>query len=295
MNKPAKTRSKPTAKPSAVGKFDLDDPVLPKWIEEAALTSGGYPYDEKLKRKDYEEELQRLQIELVKLHASLQKQKGRLVILFEGRDAAGKGGTIARFSAHLNPRRARVVALPKPTEQEASQWYFQRYVSQMPSAGEIVMFDRSWYNRAGVERVMGFCTEDQLADFLRDAPQFEELQVRDGIKLFKFYLDIGREMQLKRFHRRRHDPLRQWKITEIDLAAIDKWDEYTKAKDDIFRFTHTAAAPWTVLRANDKRRTRLEALRTVLSALDYEGKSSKAVGTPDPKIVGSGPEFFGAR
>jgi polyphosphate kinase 2 (PPK2 family) len=165
----------------------------------------------------------------------------------------------------------------------------------MPSASEIVMFDRSWYNRAGVERVMGFCTEDQLADFLRDAPQFEELQVRDGIKLFKLYLDIGREMQLKRFHRRRHDPLRQWKITEIDLAAIDKWDEYTKAKDDIFRFTHTAAAPWTVLRANDKRRTRLEALRTVLSALDYEGKSSKVVGTPDPKIVGSGPEFFGAR
>lgn len=294
MSKSAKPKSKSGGKSSPAEVFDLDDPELPKAIDEAALASGGYPYPDKLKRKVYEEELTRLQIELAKLHASLQKQKGRLVILFEGRDAAGKGGAIKRFTAYLNPRRARVVALPKPTEAEAGQWYFQRYVSEMPGAGEIVMFDRSWYNRAGVERVMGFCTQDQLADFLRDAPQFEELLVRDGIRLFKFYLDIGREMQLKRFHSRRHDLLRQWKITSIDLAALHKWKEYTKAKEDIFRFTHTAASPWTVIRANDKRRTRLETLRTVLAAVDYEGKSSKVIGTPDARIVGSGPEFFGA-
>jgi polyphosphate kinase 2 len=275
------------------GFFDLDDPKLPKWIEEGALTSGGYPYSEKLKCRPYNEALSALQLELVKLHSSLQKRRERLVAVFEGRDAAGKGSTIKRFIAYLNPRRAHVVALAKPTEAELSQWYFQRYVSHMPSAGEIVLFDRSWYNRAGVERVMGFCTADQLADFLRDAPQFEELQVRDGIRLFKFYLEIGREMQLKRFHRRRHDPLRQWKITEIDRAAINKWDEYSKAKDDLFRFTHTAAAPWTVIRANDQRRARLEALRVVLSTLEYEGKDKKAVGEPDPKIVGAGPEFFG--
>jgi polyphosphate kinase len=284
-------------KPASAGKpafpaFDLDAPELPGDIDEVALTSGGYPYDEKLKRKVYEEELTTLQIELAKLHASMLKRKDRLVAVFEGRDAAGKGSTIKRIAAHLNPRRARVVALPKPTETEAGQWYFQRYVPHLPSAGEIVLFDRSWYNRAGVERVMGFCSEDELADFLREAPQLEGMLVRDGIHLFKFYLEIGREMQMKRFHRRRHDPLRLWKITDIDLAAIGKWDAYTKAKDEMFRFTHTPATPWTVIRANDKRRTRLEAMRTILWALDYEGKDKKAVGKIDAKIVGSGPEFF---
>jgi polyphosphate kinase 2 len=293
MSKSMKPKPRSAAKTPAGPDFDLDDPELPKAIDAGALTSGGYPYEEKLKRKLYEAELARLQIELVKLHAFVQKRRQRVAIVVEGRDAAGKGGAIKRFTAYLNPRRARVVALPKPTEVEAGQWYFQRYVSQLPSAGEIVLFDRSWYNRAGVERVMGFCTADQLADFLRDAPQFEELQVRDGVRLFKFYLDIGREMQLKRFHRRHHDPLRQWKITEIDRAAIGKWDDYTKAKEDIFRFSHTAAAPWTVILANDKRRTRLEFLRAVLSGVDYEGRDGKAVGTPDPKIVGAGPAFFG--
>jgi polyphosphate kinase 2 len=272
--------------------FDLDDPELPKAIDEAALTSGGYPYSEKLKRKDYEEELVALQIELAKLHTSLQQRGERLIALFEGRDAAGKGGTIKRITANLNPRRARVVALPKPTETEHGQWYFQRYAAQLPTAGEIVLFDRSWYNRAGVERVMGFCTSDQLADFLREAPQFEGMLVRDGIHLFKFYLEIGREMQLKRFHQRRHDPLKQWKITDIDRKAIEKWDDYTKAKEEMFRFTHTPATAWTVIRANDKRRTRLEALRVMLSALDYDGKDKKVVGKPDSKIVGSGPDFF---
>ena len=292
--------SKPAASEAGDGKapkaFDLDNPALPRQIEDAALTSGGFPYSEKLGRATYAEALELLQIELIKLQASLQKRGERLVVLFEGRDAAGKGSTIKRFMAHLNPRRAQAVALSKPTEVEAGQWYFQRYVPHLPAAGDIVLFDRSWYNRAGVEQVMGFCTADQLADFLREAPQFEGMLTRDGIHLFKFYLDIGREMQLKRFHRRRHDPLRRWKITDIDLAAIDKWDGYSKAKEDMFRFTHTAASPWTVIRANDKRRTRLEAIRSVLFALDYEGKEHKVVDKPDMKIVGSRPDLlYGSR
>src|SRR5262245_62897119 len=272
--------------------FNLDDPELAGPIAAAALTSGGFPYRDKLAHQTYAKELERLQIELIKLQASLQKRGERLVVLFEGRDAAGKGSTIKRFMAHLNPRRARAVALSKPTEVEAGQWYFQRYVPHLPAAGDIVLFDRSWYNRAGVEKVMGFCTAEQLADFLREAPQFEGMLTRDGIHLFKLYLDIGRQMQLKRFHRRRHDPLRRWKITEIDLAAMTKWDDYTKAKADMFRFTHTAASPWTVIRANDKRRTRLQAIRSVLYALDYEGKMEAMVAKPDPRIVGSRPDLL---
>jgi polyphosphate kinase 2 len=272
--------------------FDIDDPELPKAVDEAALTSGGFPYDRKLDKDTYETELTSLQIELVKLQASLLARGARLVVLFEGRDAAGKGSIAKRFSAHLNARRARTVALAKPTETEMGQWYFQRYTDHMPSRGEIVLFDRSWYNRAGVERVMGFCTPDQLADFLREAPQFEGMLVRDGIHLFKFYLEIGREMQWKRFHERRHDPLKSWKINDIDRVAVGKWDDYTRAKEEMFRFTHTATSPWTVILANDQRRARIEAIRTVLAALDYEDKSRKVVGTPDPLIVGSGPEFF---
>src|SRR5262249_18255647 len=253
--------------------FKLDDPELAGPIAAAALTSGGFPYRDKLAHKAYAGELERLQIELIKLQASLQKRGERLVVLFEGRDASGKGSAIKRFMAHLNPRRAQAVALSKPSEVEAAQWDFQRYVPYLPAAGNIVPFDRPLYNRAGVEKVMGFCSPEQLADFLREAPQFEGMLTRDGMHLFKFYLDIGREMQLKRFHRRRHDPLRRWKITDIDLAAIVKWDDYTKAKEDMFRFTHTAASPWTVIRANDKRRTRLESIRFVLIQLDYHGKA----------------------
>lgn len=272
--------------------FDLDARELPKNIKDAALSSGGFPYESKLDKDAYQAELRVLQIELLKVQAWLQQSGERLVVVFEGRDAAGKGSAIQRFMEHLNPRHARTVALTKPTEAESGQWYFQRYVPHMPTAGDIVLFDRSWYNRAGVERVMGFCTADQLADFLREAPQFEGMLTRDGVHLFKFYLDIGREMQWKRFHRRRHDPLRRWKITEIDLAAVAQWDAYTRAKEDMFRFTHTAASPWTVIRANDKRRTRLEAMRVVLAALDYKDKDEKAVGRPDRKIAGSGPKFF---
>jgi polyphosphate kinase 2 len=279
------------AKPRSLA-FDIDEPKLPRAIDEAALGSGGFPYDEKLGRDVYEDELRLLQIELRKLQSHIQAKGERLAIVFEGRDAAGKGSTISRFMAHLNPRAARAVALTKPTETERGQWYFQRYVAHLPSAGNITLFDRSWYNRAGVERVMGFCNAGQLADFLREAPQFEGMLTRDGVHLFKFYLDIGREMQLKRFHARRHDPLKTWKVTDIDIAAIGKWDEYTKAKEDIFHFTHTAASPWTVIKANDKRRTRLEAMRVVLSALAYEGKDGKIVRSPDPAIVGAGDKFF---
>ncbi len=272
--------------------FDIDAPKLAKAIDEGALNSGGFPYDKRLKRDDFESELEKLQIELLKLQAHVLKDKQRIVVVFEGRDTAGKGTCISHMREHLNPRHARVVALSKPTETERGQWYFQRYAAHLPTAGDIVMFDRSWYNRAGVERVMDFCTPDQLADFLREAPEFEGMLVRDGIRLIKIYLDIGREMQLKRFHERRHDALKRWKITDIDLAAIAKWDDYTRAKDDMFRFTHTAVAPWTVIRSNDQRRSRLESIRLLLGAIDYEGKDAKLVGQLDPKIVGAGPEFF---
>ena len=272
--------------------FDIDNPKLPKDIDEGALASGGFPYDKKLKRDAFEAELQPLQIELLKMQAHVKATGERVLCLFEGRDAAGKGTCISHFMEHLNPRYARVIALTKPTETERGQWYFQRYAAHLPSAGNIVLFDRSWYNRAGVERVMAFATAEQIADFLRDAPHFEDLLVRDGIRLHKFYIEIGREMQLKRFHERRHDPLKQWKITDIDLAAMAKWDDYTKAKEDMFRFTHTASSPWTVILGNDQRRSRLEAIRSVLAAIDYKGKDKAIVGTPNARIVGSGPDFL---
>lgn len=272
--------------------FSLDDPKLPASVADAAMTSGGYPYDKKLKRDKFEEELHALQVELCKLQAHNIKSGSRILVIFEGRDGAGKGSCIKAFSAYLNPRNTRGVALTKPTETERGQLYFQRYAAHLPAAREIVLFDRSWYNRAGVERVMNFCSPDQLATFLREAPEFEGLLVRDGIKLFKFYLSLGREMQLERFHERRHNPLKQWKLSDIDVAALQKWDAYSEAAAEMFRFTHTAIAPWTVIRANDQRRARLECIRVVLNALDYEGRDLKAIGNPDPAITGSGPDFF---
>jgi len=272
--------------------FDLENPELPRQIEEKALASGGYPYTEEIKSKAYKKTLTELQLELLKLQTHIETSGERLVVLFEGRDASGKGSCISRFLARLNPRHARSVALSKPTEAERGEWYFQRYVSHLPTSGDIVLFDRSWYNRAGVERVMGFCSEEQTSVFLRDAPEFEALLVRDGIRLFKFFLTIGREMQLVRFHERRHNPFKRWKITEIDLAAIEEWDDYSEAQRDVFRFTHTSITPWTVIRANDQRRARLEAIRTVLSEMSYAGKDESVVGKPDPLIVGEGPEFF---
>ncbi len=272
--------------------FDLDKGKLPSAIAEHALTSGNYPYSTRIDKDVYEKELKALQIELVKWQLDIVRTGQRVVVLFEGRDTAGKGGTIKRFTQYLNPRQAKVVALDKPTEAERGSWYFQRYLEHLPSAGNIALFDRSWYNRAGVERVMGYCDDDQLADFLREAPTFEGMLVRDGFHFFKLYLTIGREMQLKRFHERRHDPLKIWKLSPNDIAAIEKWDAYTRAQDDMFRFTHTETAPWTVVRANDQRRARLEAIRFVLSHFDYENKDADAIGTPDPNIVGRGPEFF---
>jgi polyphosphate kinase 2 len=272
--------------------FDLDDPVLPGSIRKAALASGGYPYADRLDETDYAKELRLLQIELLKLQSHIRETGERLVVVFEGRDAAGKGSTINRFMQHMNPRHARVVALAKPNETERGQWYFQRYIKELPTAGDIVFFDRSWYNRAGVERVMGFCTHAQVEKFLREAPHFEHSLVRDGVRLVKIWLTIGREMQLKRFHARRHDPLKRWKLSEIDLAAIGRWDDYTRARDEMFKQCHTPDAPWTVIRANDKRRTRLNAMRHVLTLFTYPDRNEKAVAKPDPLIVGTGPDFL---
>ena len=266
-------------------KFDIDDPVLPKWVRKGALASGGYPYDDRMSDEDYFVELHKLQLELVKLQTHMLKTKGRMVILFEGRDAAGKGGAIDAIREHVNGRFWLDVALPKPSDREMTQWYFQRYVDWLPAAGETALFDRSWYNRAGVEPVMGFCTPEQTDAFLDEAPRFERMLTRDGIHLFKFWLAIGREMQLKRFHSRRHDPLKQWKISDIDIAALGKWDSYTDAAHRMLKATHLPETPWHVVLANDKLRARLELIRCLLESIDYEGRDEKALGEVDEKIV----------
>ena len=273
---------------------DLDDDRLPIAIEEAAFRSGGYPYEHKLDDKLYERALHQLQIELLKLQAWARRAGERIVIVFEGRDAAGKGGVIDRFTQHLNPRNVRVVALDKPSSTEAGQWYFQRYLGHMPTAGEIVLFDRSWYNRAGVEVVMGFATPAQTAHFLNEAPQIERLLVEDGVRLFKFWLTVGREMQVKRLHARRHDPLKRWKLSPIDYAGLNLWEAYTTAADRMLRATHTELAPWTVVKANDKARMRLACLRAVLLAVPYEGRDLAAIGGNDERIIMSAPAFLAA-
>ncbi|RLL70078.1 polyphosphate kinase 2 [Streptomyces sp. Z26] len=246
-----------------------------------------HPYDERLRRRDYERTKRVLQIELLKMQRWAKETGQRVVVLFEGRDAAGKGGSIQRFTERLNPRGARVVALERPTERETGTWYFQRYVAHLPTRGEIVFFDRSWYNRAGVERVMGFCTDAQYRTFLEQAPLFEEMLVRDGILLVKFWFSVSREEQRTRFAIRQIDPVRRWKLSPTDLASLDRWDEYTAAKVAMFRATDTAHAPWTVVKNNDKRRGRLEAIRSLLARCDYPAKDEAAVGRPDPLIVGA--------
>ncbi|MBB4953071.1 polyphosphate kinase 2 [Agrobacterium vitis] len=266
--------------------FDIDNPVLPDWVDSAALSSGKHPYDKKLRPEIYEAELRNLQIELVKVQLWLQATGRRVMALFEGRDAAGKGGTIHSILAYMNPRSARNVALTKPTETEQGQWYFQRYISKFPSAGEFVLFDRSWYNRAVVEPVMGFCTADQYQHFMEQAPRFEKLIRQDDIHFFKFWLDIGREMQIKRFHDRRHDPLKIWKLSAMDIAALSRWDDYTEKRDRMLKETHAKDAPWSVVKANDKRRARLNVIRHLLLSLDYTGKDIKAIGDIDGKILG---------
>jgi len=281
-----------TSQSMDLSEFDLDNPNLPGKIDEAAFLSGGYPYQRRMPRKAYESELRLLQIELLKLQRWVRKEGKRIVIVFEGRDAAGKGGTIKRFMEHLNPRHARTVALSKPTETERGQWYFQRYIAHLPTAGDLVLFDRSWYNRAGVEPVMGFCEPDQVDKFMEEVPDFEASLTRDGILLFKFWLTVGHAMQLKRFHARKHDPLKSWKLSPIDLASLSKWDEYTAAREIMFDHTHTKTSPWTVVRSNDKRRARLNAIRHILVCLDYGEKDKNIVAKPDPKILGSEGEIF---
>ncbi|MFD1745271.1 polyphosphate kinase 2 [Rhizobium helianthi] len=270
--------------------FDIDDPKLPDWVEDTALTSGGFPYKKKMKSEQYEAELEALQIELVKAQLSMRQTGQRIMALFEGRDAAGKGGSIFTIHGALNPRYARVVALTRPTETEAGQWYFQRYVTHFPTKGEMVLFDRSWYNRAGVEPVMGFCSPQEHKHFLKMTPSFEQLIVDEGIHFFKFWLNIGREMQLKRFHDRRHDPLKIWKLSSMDIAALTKWKDYTQMRDLMLEKTHTKIAPWTIVRANDKRRARLNIIRHILNSIDYEGKDKKAIGDIDDSILSVGRE-----
>ena len=247
---------------------------------------GGYPYKYKMLRSDYEDQKFILQSELLKLQAWAKASRQRLVILFEGRDAAGKGGAIKRFMEHLNPRGARVVALEKPSEVERGQWYFQRYVEHLPTAGEIVMFDRSWYNRAGVERVMGFCSDAEYDEFLRQIPEFERNLVRSGIHLIKFWFSVSRDEQRRRFKERKVHPLKQWKLSPVDLASLDKWDDYTRAKEAMFFHTDTADSPWTVVKSDDKKRARLNAMRYVLHSMPYKGKDVGHIGPVDGLLVG---------
>ncbi len=252
----------------------------------------GYPYAERMTRKEYDVTKRMLQIELLKLQRWVKATGAKLVLVFEGRDAAGKGGTIKRFTEHLNPRGASVVALSAPTERERTQWYFQRYVAHLPAGGEIVMFDRSWYNRAGVERVMGFCSEPEYLDFLQQAPAFERSLVRSDIAVVKFWFSVSRSEQRTRFAIRQLDPVRQWKLSPMDLASLDKWDEYTQAKEEMFIATDTDHAPWTVIKSNDKKRGRLEAMRHLLTRFDYDDKDLDVVGVPDPLVVGPASDVY---
>jgi len=247
---------------------------------------GGYPYKNLMLRRNYEQQKYRLQVELLKLQAWVKAAGQRVVIIFEGRDAAGKGGTIKRVMEHLNPRGARVVALEKPTPTEQGQWYFQRYVEHLPTAGEIVLFDRSWYNRAGVERVMGFCSDAQYQEFMRQTPDFERHLVRSGLHLFKFWFSVSRKEQQRRFKERENHPLKQWKLSPIDKASLDKWNDYTRAKEEMFFETDTADSPWTVVKSDCKKRARLSVLRYLLSALPYSNKDTKAIGKIDSLILG---------
>ena len=252
-----------------------------------AFETGEYPYRRKMSRNTYERRKAELQVELLKVQRWVEETDQRVVMLFEGRDAAGKGGTIKRFTEHLNPRAARVVALPKPTERERKQWFFQRYIQHLPTGGEIVMFDRSWYNRAGVERVMGFCTPNEYLEFMREAPELERMLVNSGMRLFKYWFSVTQDEQLRRFKSREQDPLKQWKLSPIDKASLDKWDDYTEAKEAKFFYTDTADAPWVVVKSNDKKRARINCMQHFLSSLPYPDKNTKLVRGPDPLIVGA--------
>ncbi|MGE9291189.1 MAG: polyphosphate kinase 2 [Puniceicoccales bacterium] len=251
-----------------------------------------FPYTERMGRKAYETRKRVLQVELLKMQRWVKDNGKKIVVLFEGRDAAGKGGTIRRFMEHLNPRGARVVALEKPNEKERGQWYFQRYVENLPTAGEITLFDRSWYNRAGVERVMGFCSDEEYQEFMRSVPQFEEMLVRSGIILVKYWFSVSPAEQRVRFQARETDPLKQWKLSPIDRASQDKWSDYTAAKEDMFRYTATPMAPWTVIKSDDKKRARINCFHDLLYRIDYTQKNEEVVHRPDPMIVSNAADFF---
>jgi polyphosphate kinase 2 len=278
----------PAAKPRRPRKRAIKTPTesLADQTDPSQVEDDSYPYRYKMARKPYEAEKARLQAELLKVQLWAQETGQKFVMLFEGRDAAGKGGTIKRFNEHLNPRFARVVALNKPSETERGQWYFQRYIEHLPTAGEMVFYDRSWYNRAGVERVMGFCTPEEYLEFMRQAPELERMLVRSGIHLYKFWFSVTPEEQRRRFAARETDPLKRWKLSPIDKASLGLWDEYTAAKEAMFFYTDTADAPWTIIKSKDKKRARLNAMKYFLSTLDYPGKDPEIVGEPDPLIVG---------
>ena len=270
---------------------EADVPPGPKTFPVAssplhqAFESGRYPYARLMGRATYEAEKARLQAELLKVQIWAQETGQKFVILMEGRDAAGKGGTIKRFMEHLNPRYARVCALTKPSDVEKGQWFFQRYIAHLPTAGEMVFYDRSWYNRAGVERVMGFCTPSEYLEFMRQAPEFERMLARSGIRLYKYWFSVTREEQRARFLARETDPLKMWKLSPIDKASLDRWDDYTEAKEAMFFYTDTADAPWVIVKSNDKKRARLNCMRHFLSTLDYPNKNHDVIGAPDPLIV----------
>ncbi|WP_395377089.1 polyphosphate kinase 2 [Marinicella sp. W31] len=272
--------------------LSLQEPIDSEHLLRLSYVAGDYPYAEKMDRDTYEEQKRLLQTELLKLQSWVKDTGQRIVCLFEGRDAAGKGGTIKRFMEHLNPRAAHVVALEKPTERERGQWYFQRYIRNLPTSGEMVFFDRSWYNRAGVEKVMNFCTEEEYLEFLRQVPGVERMLVNSGIALHKFYFSVTRQEQLRRFQSRKHDPLKQWKLSPVDIASLEKWQEYTEAKHAMFFHTDNPRTPWTIIKSDDKKRARINCLRFFLSGFDYSNKDENIVGTYDSKIIGPVDELY---
>jgi len=314
---PVKTTAPSASSDAAVSMSNGEDkegldtaPVVPASIEEMneeqiarmrqdpdairrAFESGEYPYKKKISNKDYEKSKAELQVELLKVQEWIKATGQKIVMIFEGRDAAGKGGTIKRFTEHLNPRSARVVALEKPNDREKTQWFFQRYINHLPAAGEIVLFDRSWYNRAGVERVMNFCTPNEYLEFMRSCPEFERIITRSGILLYKYWFSVTRDEQLQRFKSREIDPLKQWKLSPIDRASLDKWDDYTEAKEAMFFYTNTADAPWTIVKSNDKKRARLNTMQHFLASLPYPDKNYDVVSGSDPLIVGSSADVIG--
>lgn len=284
---------------SVIREDTADEAILEPAISEQvnrlrSFEQQTYPYKTKIKRSVYERQKASLQVELLKVQRWVEETGQKIVILFEGRDAAGKGGTIKRYMEHLNPRTARVIALPKPTDRERSQWYFQRYIEHLPAAGEIVMFDRSWYNRAGVERVMNFCSPNDYLEFMRQTPELERMLTRTGIQLFKYWFSVSRDEQRRRFKARETDPLKQWKLSPIDRASLDRWEDYTEAKEAMFFYTNTADAPWTVVKSDDKKRARVNCMQHFLASLNYPDRNRRVAPGPDPLIVGHAGHVIGS-